>query len=519
MSKYFVSFLIVLYAIIPVFTPGIQPALARQYDIVIHQGRVIDPETKLDAVRDIGINGGRIAVISKSTLTGKKNIDARGLVVTPGFIDLHSHANNVPSNWMQAFDGVTTALELEAGSFPIAKAYEVAEKKRLPLNYGFSVSWAMARLQLTDHVTLDGTFETALSNFGLPGWGKLLPEETSRKVIAATEQGLKEGGLGIGLLTGYAPDSNREEYLAAGRLAAKYNVPTFTHIRPSYEDEPNGAMEGVLEVLGVAAATGAHMHICHLTSSTVHKVYDALEAVHTAQRQHLRITTEAYPFGLGSTAIGSPFFDPANLSREGIGPSDIYYVKTNEHIASIARLIEIRQKDPGGLAISPFLDENKPDQMKFIDDSILSPNMMIASDALPFTIDGRAVSGDVWPLPPTAYAHPRSVATFTRVLERYVQKEKAMTITEFVRRASLLPANLVAIATPDAKRKGRLQVGMDADVVIFDLDRIKVRATYENPRTPSSGMCYVMVGGQFIISDGKLLTDVRPGRPLRGPAR
>jgi hypothetical protein len=519
MNQRLMSVLLVLSAFILIFTLGTQPAMAQQYDVVIHQGRVVDPETRLDAVRDIGINGGAIAAISEAPLAGKKIIDARGLYVTPGFIDLHSHASNVPSNWMQAFDGVTTALELEAGSFPITKAYAVAASKRLPLNYGFSVSWAMARLQVADHAAMDGTFETALSNFGRPGWGKLLPEKTSREVVAATEQGLKEGGLGVGLLIGYAPDSNREEYLAVGRLAAKYNVPTFTHIRPSYEDEPNGAVEGVLEVLGVAAATGAPMHLCHLTSSTVHKVYEALEAVHEAQRQGLRITTEAYPFGAGSTAIGSPFFDPANLPRAGIVPSDIYYVKTGEHVASVERLIEIRKQDPGGIAIDPFLDENKPDQMKFIDDSILSPDMMIASDAMPFVVDGHTVGGDVWPLPPTAYAHPRSVATFTRSLSRYVRDQKAMTVSEFVRRASLLPANLVALAAPDAKRKGRLQVGMDADLLVFDLDRIEVKATYENPRTPSSGMRYVMVGGQFIIFDGQLLTDVRPGRPLRGPIR
>ncbi len=202
MAKRFASVLIVFYAFIFVFTVGTKPALAQQYDVVIHQGRVVDPETSLDAMRDVGINGGRIAAISETPLLGKKSIDARGLVVAPGFIDLHSHAINVPSNWMQAFDGVTTALELEAGRLPIAKAYEVAEKQRLPLNYGFSVSWAMARLQVADHVALDGTFETALSNFGRPEWGKLLPEKTSRQVIAATEQGLKEGGLGIGLLIG-----------------------------------------------------------------------------------------------------------------------------------------------------------------------------------------------------------------------------------------------------------------------------------------------------------------------------
>jgi N-acyl-D-glutamate deacylase len=108
---------------------GLTPALAQtqpanaEYDVVLLQGRVLDPESGLDAVRNIGINGGRIAIVTEAPLRGRKQIDASAMVVGPGFIDLHSHAINVPSNWMQAFDGVTTALELEAGSLPIARAY------------------------------------------------------------------------------------------------------------------------------------------------------------------------------------------------------------------------------------------------------------------------------------------------------------------------------------------------------------------------------------------------------------
>lgn len=494
-----------------------QLAQAQQtvFDVVFKQSRVIDPETKLDAIRDVGINGKKIAAISTEPLKGKVEIDAKGKVLGPGFIDLHVHGVNVPTFWMQAFDGVTTALELEAGGFPIKKAYANAEKLRLPLNYGFSASWAGARLAVADGIKeLDGTLETATKYFGWPKWSKLLPPEKSAQVVQLIEQEILDGGIGIGVVTGYAPETNREEYVALATLAAKYDVPTYTHLRAKNTFEPSGAVEGFVELLGVAAGTGARMHICHINSTSLKKIVDVIPLIEKAQGKKLLVTTEAYPFGAGSTVIGAPFLHPSNLPQVGIKSSNIYYLKTKERVANNERLNEIRAKDPGGHIVVHYLDEKNPEEMKYIDSAILFQDTMIASDAMPFAINGREVKEEQWPLPDAAYSHPRTAATFTTVLARYVREQQSMSLIDVFRRASLLPANLVATASSQAKFKGRIQPGMDADIIVFDLSKIEPRANYENPRQPSQGMEYVMVNGQFVIRDGNLLKDSRPGEAL-----
>ena len=134
---------------------------------------------------------------------------------------------------------------------------------------------------------------------------------------------------------------------------------------------------------------------------------------------------------------------------------------------------------------------------------------------MPFESNGKEFKKEVWPLPDDVYAHPRSAATFTAVISRYVQDQKTMSLVDVFRRGSLLPANLIATASDDAKFKGRIQPGMDADIIVFNLDNVKPRATYKNPRQPSQGMEYVMVNGQFVVKDGQLMKDVRPGQPLK----
>jgi len=504
---------------------GLTPALAQtqpanaEYDVVLLQGRVLDPESGLDAVRNIGINGGRIAIVTEAPLRGRKQIDASAMVVGPGFIDLHSHAINVPSNWMQAFDGVTTALELEAGSLPIAQAYERSAAARLPLHYGFSVSWAMARLQVADGVQATANYEEATRQFGRPNWSQLLKPGQSAQVVELMERGLREGGLGIGLVPGYAPSSNREEYLAAGSLAARFGVPTFTHLRYKNDFEPQGVMEAVLELLGVAAATGAHMHLCHVNSSALRKVGLALSALDNAQKSRIKVTTEAYPWGAGSTVIGAPFLRPESLDQLGVASSAITYLKTGERPATPERLAQIQRDDPGGLAVVHYLDESKPEEMKFIDEAVLFRDVMIASDAQPFTVGGRHITTETWPIDPSAYSHPRSVATFMRVLELYVKGQQSMPLIDLFRRGSLLPANLVATAAAEARLKGRIQPGMDADIVVIDLAQAAARASYLDPRQPSTGVRHLLVAGQFVIENGNLNREARPGRPIRAPIR
>lgn len=509
------NFKIIIFAIIALATFA-SYAQSEKYDLVFKEARVIDPETNLDAVRYVGINGSKIAAVSVTPIEGKIEIDAKGKVLGPGFVDLHTHAINVPSFWMQAFDGVTTSLELEAGAFPIKKAYAYAESLKLPLNYGYSASWGGARIAVTDpSSTLDGTFQSAQKNFGGPGWSKLLSPEKSAEVVQLIEQEMLDGGIGIGVVIGYAPKTNREEFVAVSNLANQYDVPTYTHMRAKNTAEPNGAVEGFLEVIAVAAGTGARMHMCHINSTSITKINSVIPLIEKAQGKKLRITTEAYPWGAGSTVIGAPFLRPDQLPQIGIKSSSILYVKTGERPATNERLAEIQAKDPGGLAVIHYLDEANPSDMKYIDSAVEFSETMIASDAVPYQINGREYKKESLPIPSDAYAHPRSAATYTTVLARYVRDKNSLSLVEVFRRGSLLPANLIATASSAARYKGRIQTGMDADLIVFDLNKVKPMATYANPRKPSQGMEYVMVNGQFVIKAGELQKENRPGMPLK----
>ena len=148
------------------------PGCRRDYDLVLRGGRVIDPESKLDGVRDVGIAGGRVAAVSQQELKGRKVIDARGMIVAPGFIDLHSHALELPGQRMQACDGVTTALELESGLLPVAAAYDMFAARGAAINYGFGAAWTFARIaaMIPQMPPPQPTAEWYQSAFSHPRW-------------------------------------------------------------------------------------------------------------------------------------------------------------------------------------------------------------------------------------------------------------------------------------------------------------------------------------------------------------
>jgi N-acyl-D-glutamate deacylase len=233
----------------------------RSYDLVIAGGRVIDPESKLDALRHLGIRDGKIAAISEKALPGKEVLDANGLAVCPGCIDLHSHAQTLAGMRMQAFDGVTTSLELESGMLPIGLAYQRAAREGRPINYGFSTSWAAARMMALAGYKGDTDSQEAWDAFGRLKWKHFVAPAQSRQVLDLVEQGLREGGIGVGMLLGYAPESNSDEYFEVARLAKKYGAPVFTHIRYLEPYGPRNSLMGHQELIALAAMTGAHMHI------------------------------------------------------------------------------------------------------------------------------------------------------------------------------------------------------------------------------------------------------------------
>ena len=485
------------------------------YDIVLANGRVIDPETQLDAIRNVGIKDGKVAAISAGSLNGRVTVDATGLIVAPGFIDWHAHGQNTLADRVQAFDGVTTALEFEAGMLPIGRWYDLQAKGKRVLNYGASSSWGIARMVVLEGIELpaEPSAQSLFSKFRLKKWpNDLATPEQVAKIVSLTEQGLKEGGVGIGLVPGYAPGSGYKELLAEHILAAKYKVPTYSHVRSEGDVDPLSAAQAYGEELSYAAATGANVHICHLNSTSFRDMPLAVSMIHHALEQGLKVTVEAYPYGAASTAIGAKFLDPENLSRIGMSYESVEYQGKRLNESSFN---ELRARNPGAIVVPHFYE--LPRDQKLLDMAVLFPGGIIASDAMPWisTRTGQPIDTEAWPLPEDAFSHPRSAGTFTRFLAQYVRDRKLISWSDAIAKASYLPAKLLEETAPQMKKKGRLQVGMDADVVVFDPGTVQDRATYRQPNQTSVGVKYLLVNGMFAIRDGTLDTKSFPGQPVR----
>lgn len=502
-------------AVTAAVTPAALAAQGTTFDLVIANGRVVDPESGLDATRWIGIRGATIAAITATPLRGKDTLDAKGLVVAPGFIDLHAHGQYLAAARMQAFDGVTTALELEAGTLPVALAYAQVAKEGRPINYGFSASWLFGRIAEKEHVEPDGDISYFQNAQRKKGWQYTIasPQETAR-IMARVEQGLKEGAIGIGVLAGYAPGYGRKEYYALAQLAKKYDVPTFTHIRYLSVIEPQSSFEAYEELVSLAASTGAHMHISHLNSTSTRDIPLVAELIRGAQSRGVKVTTEAYPYAAGSTVVGAEIF--RGNWRERMGGAKASDIEVNGKPYNDSTLAEVQEKAPGTWIVVHFMrPEQNPQDQDYLDQAVLFPGGAVASDAMPWTSQGKTITDDVWPLPSDAFAHPRSAGTFTRFLRDYVRERKKVDLREGLKRVSLTPAKILEQSVPQMRQKGRLQVGKDADVVVFDLATVSDKATFTQPNQQSVGMRHVVVNGVPVIRGGELVRSALPGKAIR----
>jgi N-acyl-D-glutamate deacylase len=486
----------------------------QRYDFVINGGRVVDPESGLDSQRSIGIAAGKITAISVTPLSGRQIIDGTGLIVTPGFIDLHSHAQQFAGAHMQAMDGVTTALELESGSLTIDAFYDRVTSEGRPINFGASVAWTKARQQVMDGVTPSSKFDEEMA---LPNWGKLANDQQSRAILNIVSDGLDAGGLGIGIPLGYATLTGRKEFYDLNQLAATRGVPTFVHFRFQSTEEPESSFEAAEEVVAAAAATGAHIHICHINSSDLRDGKRIVAMFKAAQARGVPITVEAYPYSGAASAIGSSIFRGPNW-RERLGNIQISDLEFNGKPLDQAMFDKLQRDAPDTIVIAHMTRPGiVAGDQELLDEAVLYPGGAIASDSVPWMVNGKIIEGNVWPLPDNAWSHPRSAGTFSRFLREYVRERRSISLLEAIRKLTLIPAQTLQTAVPQMAGKGRIRIGADADIDVFDLKTITDRATFEKPAEPSFGMRWVLVAGVPVVANGTLMPHTLPGKPIRAP--
>jgi N-acyl-D-aspartate/D-glutamate deacylase len=456
-----------------------------KFDIVLTNGRVMDPESNLDAVRYIGIRNGKIAAISTRPLRGRTMIDAKGLVVAPGFIDLHSHGQDDENYRYKARDGVTTALEMEVGVSPVAAWYAQREGKSL-INFGATVGHIPAKMAVMKDTGLFLPRDNAMNR-------RATPDEV-RQVAELIKQGLDEGALGIGFGINYVPTTTREEVYDLFVLSAKRGVANYVHMRHAGAVEPGSAIGALQEVLSDAASSGASLHVVHITSMCLRQTAICLEMIEGAARSGLDVTTEAYPYTATQTRLESAIYDEGWQEKFGITFKDLQWVATGERLTAETFA---RYRKEGGSVIGHAI----PEDISRL--AVANPRVMVASDGL---IQNRQ-------------GHPRGAGTFARVLGVYVREQKALSLMDAIRKMSLLPAQRLEKAVPAMRLKGRVKVGADADLTIFDPATVIDRATFEQPALFSEGIRHVLVGGVFVVRDEKLVEDAKPGKAVRRTTR
>jgi len=492
--------------------------------VLLQGGRVIDPGAGSDQISDVLIVDGTVAaigadLIGDSRAEGAEIVDVSGKIVGPGFVDLHSHVNTIAGQRLQARDGVTTALELEAGLLPVELAYANAQKEGRPINFGFSASWGMARAEVLSGVPAEADFVAGLAILADPAWqGDSSPTQL-QAWLGRLESELEDGALGIGILQGYAPRTDPREYRAVNELAARAGVPTFTHVREITESDPSTPIDGTEEAARTAMELGGQVHHCHVNSTSRRHIDRTLGTIEKARSGGASITVETYPYGAGCTGIGAAFLAPERLPAWGLSPTNIVLVATGERIRDEAHLRHVRSTDPGASCIVEFLDDSSASDRALLERSLAFPDSIVASDAGPVEWPDGSIDSREWPLPPGGMTHPRTSGTYARSIRMMVREQGLWSWLEAFRRCSYLPARVMDSTTPAFAAKGHLGVGADADITVIDPDRVTDQATYIDSTRPSIGIDYVLVSGEFVVRDGDIVVDAYPGRGLRGQLR
>ena len=457
------------------------PAVAQEpFDVVILGGRVMDPETGRDEVANVGILDGQIRAITVDDIRGRKTIDATGQIVAPGFIDiLASIRQEKAAHEFKIGDGVTTVLGMHGGPIDVTRYARDHAAVGPLVNYAATVSHA----ELRETVGATDRYKPAT------------PEQIDAMRPLAV-QAIRDGAVGIGFGINYTPGASYEEIFALFEVAAAEGVPCHLHARYKGNVFPLTMSLATMEVVAMAAATGAQAQLAHLISSTVGSAPLSIALIEGAAARGIDVGFDFHVWTRNQTRLQSALFDEGwQENFGGATYSDIYVADTQEQLTE-ERFYELRAR-PEPLSVQT---EFIPEEEMIM--GLRSPLGIVSSDGGGL-VDGRG--------------HPRSTGTFGRFLGRFVRELEVVDWMEGIRKITLLPAQRLEHAIPAMERKGRLQIGMDADVTVFDPATVRERATYSEPAQMTEGISHVVVNGMVVLDDGEIVEGAEPGRWLRHP--
>lgn len=486
----------------------VSAAFAQDYDLVINNGRVMDPETLFDDIANVGIKDGRIVAITKDAMTGAETIDATGQIVAPGFIDTHFHFQMPIGYSLGLRDGLTSSMDFEmgcAGSY-IADWYE-ARAGVTGANYGCAVSHEMARAMFIDgfddvEVLKQGplaAYETRKNT----GWSATRPNlEQGNKILEEIDKGLQAGAVGVGSTVGYMRSGvSSREMFEIQKVGARYGRATGAHTRYTLGNdtaENNGAQELVANAL----ALGAPAIVLHFNNPGWRLAHQMIIGL---QEQGHNIWGEIYPYAAGSTTINAEFLVPEvwvdqlgnRYEDTMLDPVTNEYYTLDTYKATVA-------SEPARPIVVFKMPE--ADQAKWL----TLKGVTMASDAV-----GAMPYDAPWdyPFDQLGGTHPRTAgargATIRLGRENNIPMMQLMSILSYNAAKHMGDTGLKAM-----QERGRIQPGMVADIVVFDPETFTDNSTYDKGAVPSTGMKAVIVNGQVTVRDDVLLP-VFAGQPIR----
>jgi len=496
-------------------------ALAQSYDLVINNGRVMDPETMYDDIANVGVKDGRIVAITKDKITGKETIDAKDLVVAPGFIDTHFHAIDPFGTKLGVADGITTGMDLESGAMPVGEWYTRREKAGSQVNYGATVGMGAARMKVHDpevkfDVPFDATIQFGLADKaaadGVPGWSLTRSNvDQMNQIMKMLDEGLREGALGIGVPAAYvARGMTSYEQFQAQITAARYGRLVAVHTR--YHMSAQTPMEGpisVSEILANAMVLRAPLLVAH---DNDYGWWENEEKLQFARAQGFNVWSEYYPFTAGATLVSADFLRPDQWEKvNGFKYEETIYDPMSDKFLTKDEYLKAVKERPGMTVIV-----HMPPRKAWMKYWLTIPEMVVASDAtVGLGIDGKLLP---WEADPKQYAgHPRTSSSYSTTLQ--LARENGVPLMFTLSQLSYWTAkHLGDMGLEAMKQRGRVQVGKVADLTLFNPKTVKANATYkagENGLQPT-GIPYVIVNGTLVVKNGTVLP-VKPGQPIRFP--